>query len=112
MNFLYYNAYQGQWRIGPTEGGDLIIARANSSEICAKALEKTDWVEFDGTQWNKLETAQVKCLDNIDCACRNLDITGFQIQRNCNGQYELNHTIFDGRKCFAEKKLFIRILTR
>ena len=104
MNFLYYDAYNSQWMIGPTAGGDLARAKVNSGEICADDLENVDWLEFrDNTKsWNKSSTAKFKCLDNIHCACQTLWISGLQVQTYANGGYMLDNETFDGRNCFSD----------
>ena len=103
MNFLYYDAYNSRWMIGPTEGGDLARAQVNSGEICADDLENVDWLEFrvDTKSWNKSSTAKVKCLDNIHCACRTLWISGLKVHTYANGPYYMSdNETFDGRNCF------------
>ena len=102
MQSLYYVAAAGKWWIGPTIGGSTRRAESNSAGICAESLENSDWFEFDGKHWNLSETAQVKCLDSIHCACQILDISGFRYRRNGNGNYIMNNSTFDGRKCFIE----------
>ena len=117
MNFLYYDAYNSRWLIGPTEGGDLARAEVNSGEICADDLENVDWLEFrvDTKSWNKSSTAKVKCLDNIHCACQTLWISGLQVQTYANGGYMLHNETFDGRNCFSEifcniyKQIFVKL---
>ena len=105
MQYLYYVAAAGQWFIGPEQGGILSRAVSDSMEICAEALEFEDWFEYDGNQFIKSETVEFKCLDTNNCACENLDISGLQYIRSGNGNYIMNNSTFDGRKCFTEKSI-------
>ena len=105
MQSLYYVAGAGKWFIGDEIGGSTRRAESNSMEICAETLENEDWLEFDGIQWNKTETVQLKCLDNIHCACQNLDISGFRHRRNGNGNYMMTNSMFDGRNRFIENSI-------
>ena len=102
MNSLYYVAAARQWWIGPEAGGRYQRMVSNSTEVCPEALENANWLEYNSGQLKLSETGQLKCLDNIHCACQNLDISGFQNQQNGNGHYIMDNVTFDGRKCFDE----------
>ena len=108
MNSLYFVAYARQWWIGPEAGSDEMVVPewwtrivSNSVENCPEALENANWLEYWSEQSEPSETGQVKCIDNIHCACQNLDISGFRSQENGNGRYIMSNSTFDGRKCFA-----------
>ena len=103
MQYLYYVAAAGKWFIGEEAGGNLRRAESDSMEICAESLGNEDWFEHNGEQFIKSETVEFKCIDTIHCACRNLDISGLQYRRNGNGNYIMNNSTFDGRKCFTKK---------
>ena len=89
-----------QWYIGPTVGGYVRGIEGNSVEICAEETFEADWFEWDGNQMTKAENIQLKCVDDIQCSCQNIDISGFVYQWTRNGRYVRSDSLLNGRNGF------------
>ena len=86
-----------QWYIGSTAGEYVSGIEGDSVEICAEDTADADWFEWDGNQMIKADNIQIKCVDDIICSCKNLDISGFDYQWSRNGRYVLTDSLLNGR---------------
>ena len=96
---MYFIARYGTWSIGKAVGDTARGVDFKSVAICAEDI-KGDVEEFTGSEWEKTENAQIKCIDDIICACKNLEISGLQYQTSRNGHYIFDETFSNGRLGF------------
>ena len=97
---IYYIAEHGRWLIGANTGDFSRYVEAHSIALCLEETKDTDWFEWDGNLWTRAENIQIKCVDDIECSCQKLDISGFQHQASRNGLYVGDRATLNGRKCF------------
>ena len=91
------------WLIGPTAGSDIAYAQIETVEFCAEKFVNASLYELDGLNSVPSETLQmrIKCIDDFQCSCQNLDISGFKYQYELNGIYVANNSTVGGRKRFT-----------
>ena len=90
------------WLIGPTAGSDSAYAQIHTVEFCAEKFVNASWYDLDGLyQIPRSSQMRIKCLDDIECSCKNLDISGFEYQYELNGIYVANNLTVYERKCFT-----------
>ena len=93
------------WHIGPTAGSDFAYAQIDTIEFCAEKFVNATWYELDGSNRSPSETLGIRCLDDIECFCQNLDISGFKHQSILNGIYVDNNLKVGGRYCFKDENV-------
>ena len=94
---MYFIARYGTWSIGKAVGDTARGVDFKSVAICAEDI-KGDVEEFTGSEWEKTESVEIKCTDDVICSCENLDISGLQYQRSRNGYYKADETYLNGRQ--------------
>ena len=94
------------WFIGPTIGNDSAYILIESVEFCAEEFVNNSWFErgLISNQWELIqsENVLVQCLDDINCSCRNLDVSGFEHNTLANGHFIMTNSTIDGRKCYID----------
>ena len=92
-------AQYSAWYISSTMGAGSRGVDFKSTAICAEEI-KGDVEEWTGSEMTKAKNAQIKCIDDITCACKNLEISGLQYQTSRNGHYIIDETFLNGRLGF------------
>ena len=99
---IYYITEYGRWLIGANTGDFSRYVEAHSIALCLEETKDADWFEYDSSSGEmiKSESLQIRCVDNIECSCQKLDISGFQHQTSRNGVYVVDGATLNGRKCY------------
>ena len=88
--------------IGANVGDYSRYVEAYSVALCLEETTSDDWYEYDSSleEFVKPENLGIICVDDIECNCQKLDISGFQHQLSRNGYYVADGATLNGRKCF------------
>ena len=99
---IYYITELGRWFIGENTGDFSRYVEAHSIALCLEETTDADWFEYDSSsgEFIKSESLQIRCIDDIECSCQKLDISGFEYQATRNGLYAGDGVTLNGRKCF------------
>ena len=92
----------GRWFIGDNKGDLLRYVQAESIALCLEETMDADWYEYDSSseEFVESESLQIICVDDIECFCQKLDISGLKYQSSRNGLYVVDGSSLSGRKCF------------
>ena len=97
----------GKWFIGPTIGsfsrGIESIPMKNLANHTANDVLNASWFEFDGSKMVSSESAQLTCLDDINCSCQSLDISGLEFQYQSYERYVATNVTYSGRNCLDDE---------
>ena len=99
---IYYIKKFDRWFIGSNVGNTVRNAEAYSIALCLEEISTDDWYQWNSStkQMEKPVNLQMKCLNDINCSCQKLRISGFQYQWSRNGDYIKQNSTLNGRKCF------------
>jgi len=97
-NSIYFLTAVKKWYIGPSIGSS-----SRGIERISNRTGNDYWYEWDGSKWIAANQVQLKCIDQIECSCKNLDISGFDFHGLRHGLYVAQNTVLHGRKCFSVK---------
>ena len=77
---IYYIKKFDRWFIGSNVGSTVRNAEAYSIALCLEEIATDDWYQWNSStkQMEKPVNLQMKCLNDINCSCQKLRISGFQ----------------------------------